>query len=78
MKKITILTIAISFITFSCRQEEDILTNQDIANLKAIQETRTVRNGIRTVKNINSKNDSSLIDNSYRVYTEIIPPPNKK
>ena len=77
MKKITILTIAIPFITFSCRQEEDILTNQDIANLKAIQETRTVRNGIRTVKNINSKNDSSLIDNSYRVYTEIIPPPKK-
>ncbi len=77
MKKITILTIAISYITFSCRQEEDILTNQDIANLKAIQETRTVRNGIRTVKNINSKNDSSLIDNSYRVYTEIIPPPKK-
>ena len=58
MKKL--LFISLSFVLFfiSCRQEDELLSNEDATNLKIIQNSRSLRQKNDLIKNI--KNDTIL------------------
>ena len=58
MKKL--LFISLSFVLFfiSCRQEDELLSNEDATNLKIIQQSRSLRQKNDLIKNI--KNDTIL------------------
>lgn len=75
MKKITLAIATILMITaVSCRQEEEILSNEDIANMKIIENNR---NNESSNSNQTMKNDSTQNNQFNNIDGEIQPPPRK-
>lgn len=62
---------ALALMSVSCRQEGDMLTDQDVTNLKIIQETRNSR------ENNSSTNIIIQNDDETDVNKDMIPPPKK-
>lgn len=61
----------LALMSVSCRQEGDILTDQDVTNLKIIQETRNSR------ENNSSTNIIIQNEDETDVNKDMIPPPKK-
>ena len=59
-KKKKLVFFSLSFVLFfiSCRQEDELLSNEDATNLKIIQQSRSLRQKNDLIKNI--KNDTIL------------------
>lgn len=71
MKKVVylFLFLAITFVTNACRENETMLSNEDVTNFKIIENNRTNRSSDK----ITSKKDSTLV--GLIRTSEQVPPP---
>lgn len=58
MKKLVFFSLSFVLFFISCRQEDELLSNEDATNLKIIQQSRSLRQKNDLIKNI--KNDTIL------------------
>lgn len=58
MKKLVFISLSFVLFFISCRQEDELLSNEDATNLKIIQQSRSLRQKNDIIKNI--KNDTIL------------------
>lgn len=56
MKKLVFFSLSFVLFFISCRQEDELLSNEDATNLKIIQQSRSLREKSDLIKNI--KNDT--------------------
>ena len=74
MKKLVLSSFIIMIALISCRQEDQILSNDDVTNFKIIQESRNLRKNNNQGDNIN---DTISISSARLSATsgQIVPPP---
>lgn len=74
MKKLVLLSFTILMTLLSCRQEDEIFSNEDVTNFKIIQESRNLRKNNNQEDNIN---DTISISSARVTATsgQIVPPP---
>lgn len=56
MKKLVFFSLSFVLFFISCRQEDELLSKEDVTNLKIIQQSRSLREKSDLIKNI--KNDT--------------------
>ncbi len=70
MKKIVLLSVsALSVLFVSCRQNDNILSNEDVTTLKIIQKNRNIRD-TASVKTFSIDTQSSLSE-----FDDVVKPP---
>jgi len=70
MKKIVLFSVGVLSVLFvSCRQNDDILSNEDVTTLKIIQKNRNIRD-TASVKTFSIDTQSSLSE-----FDDVVKPP---